>query len=103
MDTTFDLTARIKQDTKAILSDGSTFNIWTGETFPIERIGNGGIYISTVFGEGFIAFATFSYHVEEEEAPCFPFDPCGNVLCPECGDVRDTSVGHPAAMKAVRA
>jgi hypothetical protein len=80
---TFDLTARIKQDSKALLPDGTTFNVWTGETFPIERIGNGGIYIRTVFGEGFIAYASFSYHVDEDE-DCGP-------LCPTHGDVRDTS------------
>ncbi len=65
---TFDMVARIKQDTKALLTDGTTFNIWNGETFPIERVGNGGIYIRTVFGEGFIAYASFSYHEEADES-----------------------------------
>lgn len=49
------------------------------------------------------ALADFNAWCDQTEARwgwrCLPFDRCGNVLCPRCGDPRDTSI-IPAAVRA---
>lgn len=62
----FDLRAAMRCEYTATLEDGSAFLLHAGETHAIERLGNGGVYIGTPFGEAFVPWSAFSWHEEAD-------------------------------------
>lgn len=68
MRTTCDLQATLREDVTTY-PDGAAFLLHEGETYAIERVGNGGVYVLTPFGEAFVAYRSIRWHAEADVWP----------------------------------
>lgn len=60
-----DLMATIKEDTVLTVEDDTKFLVHEGESYRIDRVGNGGVIVLTPFGEVTLPWCAFRWSGED--------------------------------------